>query len=367
MDEKEKISDQKLLYDPMFAQKPVLDWTDSKKGGIFGKSIVKKTLFIIVLLIAIGGALFFSFNSISKNIYEYEPLDNGTYMLTSFSGQKNNTVLSIDYVRNDASQPDTSKPVTAVKKYTATGNDTLQFIFIGKDVSDIEETAFFYCSALNAVYVDEANEYYTDIDGILYRKENGVPVEAVFCPQQHTRYMITLAGGDSVPKDEKSAAKLAEKFVDEDYIEKMDLAMTDELNVAGKIIEIPDTVTKIDQLCFAYCDAVTSFKLPSALKEIETMAFFKCSSVTDFDLPDSLEIIGSDAFSKCSSLTSIFIPGNVKFIGHHAFWDCGNIEKVYMQADSLDGIETESHWRPQYRKTLMKNRDIVFSAERGVK
>lgn len=367
MDEKEKITDKKLLYDPMFAQKPVLDWTDSKKGGFFGKSAVKKTLFIIVLLVAIGGALFFSFNSISKDIYEYEALDNGTYKLSSFSGQKINTVLCIDYVRNEKSEPDTSKPVTAVRKYTATGNDTLQFIFIGKDVSEIEETAFFYCSSLNAIYVDKANEHYTDIDGILYKKENGVPTEAVLCPQQHTRYMITLASGDAVPADEKEAAKLAEKFVDEDYLEKMELALTDELNTAGKIIAIPDTVTKIGQLCFAYCDAVTSFKLPSALKEIETMAFFKCGAVTEFDLPDSLEIIGSDAFSKCSGLTSIFIPGNVKFIGHHAFWDCGNIEKVYMQADSLDGIEAESHWKPRYRKTFMKDREIVFSSERGVK
>lgn len=367
MSEPNNIIDGELLYDPMFDGKVVTDWTDSEKGGFFGKAIFKKTAFILVLIIAIAGSLFFSFSSLSKDRFEFDEADGNGYKLSAFHGQKTDTVLSIDFVRDDSNTPDTSKPVTQVRKFTSTGNDTLQFIFIGKDVSEIERTAFFYCTALNAVYVDEANQNYTSIDGILYKEENGVPTEAVFCPQQHTKYMIALSLGDKVPANTDEAEALAQKLLNEDYTATLERVIEDENSTVGKTIIIPETVTRIDQLCFAYCDAVTAFKLPAGLKEIETMAFFKCSGMKSLELPDGIETIGSDAFSKCSELDYLFIPASIKSIGHHAFWDCGKIEKVYMASQSLDGIELGNNWAPQYRKTFMKDREIVFGAERGVK
>ena len=367
MAETKKVSEGKLLYDPMFAKKPVLDWTDSEKGGIFGKSIVKKITFIIVLLIAIGGALFFSFSSLSKAVFEYSALADGTYKLDGFHGQKNDTVLQIDYVRDESNTPDEAKTVTAVRQYTVTVNDTLQFIFIGKDVKEIEKTAFYYCTALNAIYVDAENENFASIDGILYKKENGVITEAVLCPQQHTRYEVALTLGDEEPADVDAAKALAQKFIKEDYLETLNKIVEDENNKVGKTLVLPETVTKIGQLCFAYCDKFIDIKLPDGLKEIETMAFFKCSALKEINLPDSLEIIGSDAFSKCEKFDYLYIPKNVKSIGHHAFWECSGVEKVYMAAGDLNGIETGDNWLPQYRKTFMKNRDIEFNAERRVK
>lgn len=367
MAEQEKITEGKLLYDPLFAEKPILDWEDSKKGGVFGKSVVKKTLFIIILLASIAGALFFSFSSLSKERYEYEQLDNGAYKITAFHGQKNDTVLNIDFVRDDSGKADTAKPVAAVREYTVTGNDTLQFIYLGKSVSDIEKTAFYYCNSLKAIYVDEANKYFTSIDGVLYKQENGEPTEVVLCPQQHTKFMTAVALGLTPPANSEEAEKMAEKFLDEDYDRTLQAAVEDENSKAGKELVIPATVTKIGQLSFAYCEYMTDIKLPPRLEEIETMAFFKCSALNNIELPDTLEVIGSDAFSKCSSMDYLFIPASVKSIGHHAFWDCGKIEKVYMAAESTEGMELGETWCPQYRKTFMKNREIVFGAERGVK
>lgn len=367
MSEEKKITEEELLYDPMFAKKPVLDWTDSEKGGIFGKSKVKKTIFIIVLLIAIGGSLFISFNSISKDKFEFSQLDDGTYKIESFNGQKFDTVLNIDYVRDENGKADTSKPVTAVRKFTSTGNDTLQFIFVGKDVKKIEETSFYYCTSLCAIFVDDANPYYMDIDGVLYRKENNVPVEAVLCPQQYTRYLTVLSMGDKAPTNTAEATNLANKMADEEYIAMIDDVIESEKTTVGKSLVIPDTVTRIDQLAFAYCDKFVSVKLPKALREVGAMAFFKCSALKDIELPDGLETIGSDAFSKCEAMDYLFIPASVKSIGHHAFWECKAVEKVYMAAENLNGIKTGEHWLPQYRKTFMKDREIQFGAERGVK
>ena len=364
MSDEKKISEGELLYDPMFAKKPELDWKDSEKGGLFGKAIVKKTVFILVLLIAIGGSLFFSFNSLSKAKFEYEGLDDGTYKLMAFHGQKNDTVLNVDYVRSEDGKADESKTVTAVKQFAVTGNDTLQFVFIGKDVKEIEKTAFYYCTSLCAVYVDDANENYTDIDGVLYKKENGKVTEALLCPQQYTRFRVAIALGETEPKDAEEALAVSQKFKEEDYIAKLDEVVNGENTKTGKSYVIPKTVKKIDQLCFAYCDKFTSIKLPAGLTEIETMAFFKCSSLEAIDLPDTLETIGSDAFGKCGKITYLFIPKSVTSIGHHAFWDCGGIEKVYLEAPSSDGIETGSNWAPQYRKVFMKDCEKVINEER---
>ncbi|MCQ2463289.1 MAG: leucine-rich repeat domain-containing protein [Clostridia bacterium] len=366
MDEEKKVSKGKLLYDPMFDGKPELDWTDSEKGGFFGKAIFKKTLFIIILLVSIGGSIFFSFNSLSKAKFEFEPLEDGTYKLSAFHGQKNDTVLNVDYVRNEQNVPDEGKTVSTVRKYAVSGNDTLQFIFIGKDVKEIEKTAFYYCTSLNAVFVDPENENYTSVDGILYKKENGVINQLVLCPQQHTRYMVSLGLGEKEPADSTEAAAFAKKLTDENYLETIQTVIDDENSSVGKTLEIPDTVTVIGQLSLAYCDKLVSVTLPLKLKEIETMAFFRCSSLQAIDLPDSLEIIGSDAFSKCGKIKYLYIPAGVRQIGHHAFWECNGVEKVYMAAQSLDGIETGQNWIPQYRKTIMKNRELVFGAERGV-
>ena len=367
MSEEKKVSEGKLLYDPMFAKKPVLDWTDSEKGGIFGKSIVKKIIFIIVLLIAIGGSSFFSFNSISKEKYEFKQLDDGTYIMEAFNGQKVDTVLNIDYVRSADGKADETKVVSAVRKYSTTGNDTLQFVFIGKDVKDIEKTSFFYCTSLSGIFVDDANENYMDIDGILYKKENGVPTELVLCPQQYTRYMTALSMGDSAPATPADATNLANKLLKEDYIATLDKVIENEDTKVGKIITVPETVTKICQLSFAYCDKLIEVKLPQGLKEIETMAFFDCEALKKADLPDTLEAIGSDAFSKCESLDYIFIPASVKNIGHHAFWECKSAKKVYIAAENLNGIDAGANWIPQYRKSVMKDIETVFGAERGVK
>lgn len=367
MEENKKVSEGKLLYDPLFAKKPELDWTDSEKGGIFGKAFVKKILFIIILLCAIGGALFFSFSSLSKDRFEFSPLDDGTYRLDAFHGQKTDTVLQIDFVRAEDGTPDETKPVTAVRKFTVTGNDTLQFIFIGKDVAEIEPTAFYYCTVLNAVYVDDENENYADKDGILYKKENGKLTEAVLCPQRYSRFTLACAQGTKQPENAEQAKELSAVFADEEYVKKLDDMLAEENTTTGKTLELPDTVTKIDQLCFAYCDKMTDITLPESLKEIETMAFFNCTLLRDPVLPDGLEIIGSDAFSKCDGYTYLYIPASVKEIGHHAFWKCPNIEKIYMEASSLDGMKLGQNWKPQYRKTIMKNREIEFNAERGVK
>ena len=134
------ISKTELLYDPLFDKKP-----DLKMKG--RKNIIFKTLFIIVIAIFVGLSLFFSFNSISSDKYTYKETDNG-YTLYQFVGKEDDITLHIDYVRNEMGAVDITKPVTEVREFSMSCNEYVRFIFIGKDVSELQMHCFYYTKIL---------------------------------------------------------------------------------------------------------------------------------------------------------------------------------------------------------------------------
>ena len=74
--------------------------------------------------------------------------------------------------------------------------------------------------------------------------------------------------------------------------------------------------------------AVTAFTVPDGVTEIAGMAFAYAMYLQDITLPDSLTTIGSMAFNYCASLGSVAIPGNVTTIGEETFLGCFSLENV---------------------------------------
>ena len=84
-------------------------------------------------------------------------------------------------------------------------------------------------------------------------------------------------------------------------------------------VTIPDSVTSIRKDTFAYCRSLTSVEIPNSVTSIGDEAFEDCSSLTSVTIPDSVTRIGYSVFSGCSSLTSVEIPNSVTSIGNYAF------------------------------------------------
>ena len=202
------ISKTELLYDPLFEKKP-----DLKMKG--RKNTLFKALFIIIISIFVGLSLFFSFNSISSDKYTYKETDNG-YILYQFVGKEDDITLHIDYVRDEAGTVDITKPVTAVREFSMSCNEYVRFIFIGKDVSELEPHCFYYTKNLMAVIVDPENQNYTSVDGVLYSKDMK---EIILHPMRNHQYRAALAAGMAAPADEKAAeaflVEFSEKYGDE--------------------------------------------------------------------------------------------------------------------------------------------------------
>ena len=275
----------------------------------------QKAVFIIVLVVFIAASVTISFVSMARAPFEYEfrtDIDdlpgNEGWVLFGFNGNNNTKEIFIDYVRDeDGNNPDKSKPVSAVGKFTINTDEYVEIIHIGKDVKYIDETAFFYCKMLKAIEVDEANKFYTSVDGVLYTKD--------------MKKLVVYP----IMKEDTS------------YV-------------------IPDGVERVGSCAFYKNSTLTQIDLPATLKEIGDMAFFKCENIALVTLPDGLEKIGSDAFSYCHGMKPvIYIPESVKEIGSFAFYSCSNLKEFYMGAQNGDNITFGDTWLPKNIKKAVIN------------
>ena len=368
MSRKEKVKkDTTAVYNEIKLDIPEDEvWTyqiEGLKAPVIGKPVEnagkKKIIVIVTLLIAIGLSIFFSVRAVHSETYNYEQLEDG-WQFYKFSNPGDITELTVDYVDGD-----TSKPITEIREYAFNCDDKLIDITVGKDVKKIDGKSFYSVWNLRNIHVDEANEYYCDVDGVLYNKEK---TEVICYPVDHDAYLREKAGIEEElwPWSENGE-------YGEDYIN------------AVQTYRIPETVTKIGELAFNYANLVTVY-LPEGLKTIETLAFFKSTSLANIisygaggeykSLPEGLEYIGSDAFSYDQALSYMFIPASVKYIGHHAFWDTcykedGEVKGVNVMNVALGEnefttlVDTNDHWLPSYDwKLLKKTIGVNYSAER---
>ena len=92
-------------------------------------------------------------------------------------------------------------------------------------------------------------------------------------------------------------------------------------------VEIPESVTEIDDHAFSSCKALTVLTLPSSLQRIGASAFSNCESITVLRLPSSVRKVGVSAFSGCVRLKSVEIPSDCS-VGMWAFEDCTALREV---------------------------------------
>ena len=109
--------------------------------------------------------------------------------------------------------------------------------------------------------------------------------------------------------------------------------------IAGKKYAI----TSIGPNAFADITNRNTIQLPSTVTVIENQAFINCSDMTYINLPASLKKIGSEAFKGCKSLMEITIPASVISIGEKAFYDCPDLKQLTIDPNnvhytSVDGV-----------------------------
>lgn len=359
----------------------------------FENAKAKKIVVVITLLIAIFAAMFFSVRAVHNDEYKYKELEDGTYELVKYSNPGSVKEVTIDYVVDlKTGEKDLSKPITVINEYAFNCDEILNTINIGKDVKSIDGKSIYSCWWLQNVWIDDENESYCDVDGVIYTKDM---TKVVFYPNDHDKYLRAKLGYDNLVDDE---GKPMEELWG--TTKKYNEAFFQKYNRDVRTYVIPSTVTKIGELAFAYSNIVDLY-IPEGVKTMDNMAIFKNTVLVNLysyktngvindttykaidsmsevyaSLPEGLEYIGNDCMYYLRGLSYMYIPSTVTHIGHHALWDA-----VYKEDKELKGValinmgmseeefnescETGDQWRPQYDYMLFKKSvDLNFSAER---
>ena len=70
-------------------------------------------------------------------------------------------------------------------------------------------------------------------------------------------------------------------------------------------LNIPNSVTSIDNYAFNYCTGLTSITIPNSVTSIGDYAFRGCSGVTNVSIGSSVTSIGLQAFQNCDNLLTV--------------------------------------------------------------
>jgi len=161
--------------------------------------------------------------------------------------------------------------VTIPNSVTSIGDEAfaqcylLTGVTIPNSVTSIGGDAFGYCTSLTAINVDATNPAYSSLDGVLYNK--------------------------------------------------------------GKTVLYSYPVGK----------TVSSFSIPNSVTSIEKVAFAYCASLTNITIPSSVTSIGRAAFSNCTSLTNVKFEGTIlsASFGNNVF--DGDLRAKFYETDPANG------------------------------
>lgn len=241
--------------------------------------------------------------------------DVGAYAFSGCSSLTGVTLPdSLTAIRRHAFSESSLKEVSIPENVTLIGehafwNTSMYNITVPKKVSSIGAGAFSK-GLMQAIFVDEENQYYTSENGVLYNKDKTL---------LHTYLKFTSSG-----------TKYGSK------------------NVAY----IPDTVTEIGDEAF-YDFRGEEIHMGSSVQTIGRDAFARCDNLETILLPASVSAISTLAFCD-SGLKTVYCEGSAPTFGHCIFPEFPDKATLYCKED-IDGWRTlaSDEWNSYLLKEML--------------
>ena len=194
-------------------------------------------------------------------------------------------------------------------------NSGVTSISIPANITNIGQNAFGNCSNLSSITVDSNNTVYDS------RNDCNAIIES------SSDKLIAGCGNTIIPS---SVISIGEKAF---YLSSI------------SSIEIPSSVTTIDDGAFAGCLKLSSIHLPKGIKTIGKQAFSECGRLKTINIPASVTTIGDYAFDWCYSLSSVIVEWTKPItISENTFSNRANAT-LYVPYGSMEAYKGADYWK----------------------
>ena len=220
----------------------------------------------------------------------------------------------------------------------------LTSITIPESVNLIQLPGAFGAGPLQEINVEDGNNEYCSISGVLFDK--GATVLLKY-PLGSSRSSYAIPS--SVTTIEESAFEDASNLVSVTIPNSVTSIADNAFRNIGSLtsITIPNSVKRIGGMAFGFCTGLKSANLEDGVEVIGGGAFYQCESLSDINIPNSVTSIGDEAFYECKELSAINIPNSVTSIGDKAFYECKKLTAINI-SNSLSYIGDYAFYSTQW-------------------
>ncbi len=259
------------------------------------------------------------------------------------------------------------------------GADITGAVNFGKNLCELDVTAFRNNIGLTHINIDSENACYSSIDGVLFDKDISI---LYFYPYSHPQTSFTLPNTVKTIEDQAmrsckyvtdinlndglekigsmafAACKVkslyipktvteiggnpvafctdlseitvdpdnSRYYVDQQYLlDKTSLCAIAYIGLVPDIVTIPEGIAEIGEYLFYGAD-ITKVNIPSSVRTIAYASFYNCAYLNEVNIEPGLETIGKMSFQKCTSLKELKVPATVREIQTQAFCRSGIVE-----------------------------------------
>ncbi len=219
-------------------------------------------------------------------------------------------------------------PVRVIGRNAFNGCHTLRAVKLGRHMEAVEPYAFFYCTALKSL---QLNEGLREIGDSAFLK---CPIEELLLPAslQHLgkKAFQAMENYDDFPQ-KLQIAEGNRCFMSDGhgFYERREEGLYLRCAISQQLksfrsfahdvrYEVAPGTVALEEKCFANCRNLCGVQLPQGLKRIGARAFEDCLSLSGICLPEGLESIGEEAFLN-SNIASFHLPDSLRELGEGAF------------------------------------------------
>ena len=208
---------------------------------------------------------------------------------------------------------------------------SLKYITLPASLTSIDGLSFRECYQLETISVEEGNNKYKSLDGILLNTDNTL----IYFPACHKSIQnneLELPPEVSYIQPYCFSGVSLTKFTIPSSVTYLSRYMLSYSNIQNVVI--PATVKDMGELVFASAYSLLNVTFLNQPTYLPNLMFKSCSSMASFNIPPTVEKIGDQVFKDCSKLQNVYVPKSVTSFGSGVFTNCHPQLKLTFDPDS---------------------------------